>query len=183
MSPCWQKDLRYYLAVALSGVEIGMESALGLVLFQCMAEERRGGFMLWGGKLGPQPNIHKYVENTLCQVSRFSVVRESESLDIDFNILFSFFLHLGRPVDSCDHIDYIPILFAYSKPRVEISKQKEECQRRVDRRRQVAEAAEFGKGMQWLKCDVRCVSVTLEVVLPSTSSDFQSAHSEVTCTV
>ena len=46
MSPCWQKDLRYYLAVALSGVEIGMESALGLVLFQCMPEERRGGFML-----------------------------------------------------------------------------------------------------------------------------------------
>ena len=27
------------------------------------------------------------------------------------------------------------------------------------------------------------MSVTLEVVLPSASSDFQSAHSEVTCTV
>ena len=34
-----------------------------------------------------------------------------------------------------------------------------------------------------LKRDARCVSVTLEVVLPSASSDFQSALSEVTCTV
>ena len=46
-------------------------------------------------------------------------------------------------------MDYVPTVFAYAKPRVETSKQKEERQRRVDRRRQVlAEAAEFGNENQ-----------------------------------
>ena len=46
-------------------------------------------------------------------------------------------------------MDYVVTVFAYAKPRVETSKQKEERQRRVDRRRQVlAEAAELGKENQ-----------------------------------
>ena len=46
-------------------------------------------------------------------------------------------------------MDNVPTVFAYVKPRVETSKQKEEHQRRVDRRRQVlAEAAELGKENQ-----------------------------------
>ena len=58
-------------------------------------------------------------------------------------------MRLGRPVDSCEHVDYAPTVFAYVKPRVETSKQKEERQRRVDRRRQVlAEATRLGKENQ-----------------------------------
>ena len=34
-----------------------------------------------------------------------------------------------------------------------------------------------------LKHDVRCTSVTLKVILPSTVSNFQSTHSGVMCTV
>ena len=34
-----------------------------------------------------------------------------------------------------------------------------------------------------LKCDVKRTSVTLDVILPSTSSNFQSVHSGVTCTL
>ena len=46
-------------------------------------------------------------------------------------------------------MDYVPTVFAYAKPRVETSKQKEVCQRRVDRRRQIlAEVAELGKENQ-----------------------------------
>ena len=54
----------------------------------------------------------------------------------------------GRPVDSCEHVAYVPTVFAYAKPRVETSKQKEERQRRVDRRQVIAEAAELGEENQ-----------------------------------
>ena len=52
-------------------------------------------------------------------------------------------------MDSCEHVDYVPTVFAYVKLKVETSKQKEERQRRVDGRRQVlAEVAELDKENQ-----------------------------------
>ena len=59
----WQKGLRWLLAVALLGVEIGMESGLGYDSFGFLVSlkrEGRGGFMLRGGKIGNQSNIHKF---------------------------------------------------------------------------------------------------------------------------
>ena len=44
-------------------------------------------------------------------------------------------------------MDYVPTVFAYAKPKVETSKQKDECQGRVDRRWVLAEA-ELGKENQ-----------------------------------
>ena len=68
-------------------------------------------------------------------------------------------------MDSCEHVDYVPTVFAYVKLKVETSKQKEERQRRVDGRRQVlAEVAELDKENQEDAAEIELRDVEIQTV-------------------
>ena len=57
-------------------------------------------------------------------------------------------MYIGKPVDNEEHVDYVPTLFKYTRQPLSSIKRREERQNRIDKRRQVAEAAESEKENQ-----------------------------------
>ena len=56
------------------------------------------------------------------------------------------FCYLGKPVDKCESVDYVPSVFRYNQKRHESEARSREQRRdRVDRRRQTVETAEAEK--------------------------------------
>ena len=59
----------------------------------------------------------------------------------------SWFLYftVGKPVDSCDNVDYVPTLFSYHKQLEKDKTRREDLQRRIDKRRKLSEVADGDK--------------------------------------
>ena len=85
-------------------------------------------------------NTCEFVGSTLFQVRPVRNVNSRVNYEMIANYLC--LLSSGRPVDTCGNVDYVPSVFAYRK-RANVHaasvRQMEEHQKRVDKRRQMAD--------------------------------------------